>query len=447
MVAAERRRGGSTSSSAGSELLQDRFKVSYDHVLGEGSFASVYKGLDQQAARNVAIKVYKGHQQDDAKTYKESLANFHGAVQIMTTLREELTLGDALVKSPTRRNRKEEGFDQEGIELDPVLIKRPSFNEESMEECLRQLAASAGNNWAEAVDLRRCFAELISHSVDKDGKPGPDAITGSLFIVTDIGEENLADRLAERADDDRSFEMEELRELHWSLVTIVCGLHAAGFVHLDIKPLNIMRFGPQGSPFPWRLIDFDGCVRTQTVVPSEKVLVTPWYMAPEIAEMQVRRYKQRDDNPKEDPQITVSRLMDVWSVGMCALEAVFLQPVLKPFFDEWNDTKRASSDLNGCSKFFDWLQDCQKPVMDADMCEAIGSMDKDLAMMLQGMLSKDPSKRNSISECLLAKWFEPVRHRLQRGGSPPRKSSKERRNCSKMSAMSASNTSRACAVM
>merc|ERR1719160_1410120 len=45
--------------SSGTVLLQDRWKISFDQVLGEGGFAVVYKGLDVQDCRNVAVKVYK----------------------------------------------------------------------------------------------------------------------------------------------------------------------------------------------------------------------------------------------------------------------------------------------------------------------------------------------------------------------------------------------------
>mmetsp|Transcript_25000 Transcript_25000/g.83476 ORF Transcript_25000/g.83476 Transcript_25000/m.83476 type:complete len:154 (+) Transcript_25000:97-558(+) len=50
---------------SGQELLAGRFKVSYDHMLGEGSFSRVYKGLDRTCNREVAVKIYKCSPADD----------------------------------------------------------------------------------------------------------------------------------------------------------------------------------------------------------------------------------------------------------------------------------------------------------------------------------------------------------------------------------------------
>merc|ERR1719446_1236986 len=102
--------------------------------------------------------------------------------------------------------------------------------------------AEQARRMVENMDIRRCFAELLSYSTDKSGEPGPDTVTGKLFIVTDLGQESLADRLSQHADAGQMLKLEELRDLQWSLVTIVSGLHAIGYVHLDIKPRNIMYF-------------------------------------------------------------------------------------------------------------------------------------------------------------------------------------------------------------
>merc|ERR1719480_637724 len=95
-----------------------------------------------------------------------------------------------------------------------------------------------------------------------------------------------------------------------------------------------MRFGPM-----WKLIDFEGAIKTKTVLPREKCLVTPIYMPPEVAAA----------INIDAANIVTSRIMDVWSVGLCAMEAVFLQPVLQPWYDEWLEP-------DGCQdKFLEWL--------------------------------------------------------------------------------------------
>ncbi len=42
---------------------------------------------------------------------------------------------------------------------------------------------------------------------------------------------------------------------------VVAGLHAKGFIHLDLKPENLMLFDGM-----LKLIDVDGCVRIGTAI-------------------------------------------------------------------------------------------------------------------------------------------------------------------------------------
>merc|ERR1711972_1185514 len=49
---------------------------------------------------------------------------------------------------------------------------------------------------------------------------------------------------------------EKVRSITRSVLLTVAGLHAKGFIHLDLKPANLMMFGGR-----WKLIDVDGCVR------------------------------------------------------------------------------------------------------------------------------------------------------------------------------------------
>mmetsp|Transcript_22062 Transcript_22062/g.61804 ORF Transcript_22062/g.61804 Transcript_22062/m.61804 type:complete len:424 (-) Transcript_22062:68-1339(-) len=416
--------------SIGRELLQDRFIVSYGHILGEGSYSMVYRGIDEETKSSVAVKIYKGHPVDAPDVFRDSLVNFLGAVEIMEALASCGTLSDALAECPPQHLRGSE--------------RARSFRPEMIEDCFSDVRSEKERRWLEDLNLKRCFADIIGYSRGTDGRPGPDAATGKLFIATNVGDESLASFFRGHAADETSLSVEELRDLHWSLMAIVCGLHVVGYVHLDIKPVNIMRFGASD----WRLIDYDGCVKTRTVLQRDKIVVTPLYMAPEIAAVQIRR----GDDTTEDLFVEVSRLMDVWSVGMCALEAIFLQPVLKPWYDEWLDSKHAaSSDLQGCTTFLTWLGDYSKPVMDDDMYEAIRALDPEVAKLLVGMLAKDPQKRLSITECITHAWFEPVRQRFGMSptdtASPSKKQSRAPSKASRSSSKSTMSLSRVCSVM
>lgn len=359
---------------SGTETLQGRYRVSYSHKLGEGSFARVYKGLDVFDNRVVAVKVYKYI--PDSSDFAKIHEDFTQLVEAMITLgRGRPDLDRALARD------EPEGRKSSRLSFDPSLIEDDVAKFHGTREKAKEIISS--------MDLKNCFVQLLGYSTDTNGRPGLDIDSEKFFVVTEPGEESLAESLSRHADLGTTLTVEDLRSLQWSLVSIVCGLHAAGFVHLDIKPCNVMRFGEV-----WKLIDFDGAVRTQSTVNQDRCFVSPWYLAPEIARCRAR-------------EITVSRLMDVWSVGMCALEAVFLQPVLRPWYEEWQTS-------TGCDdKFYSWLGDYDTPpIMGGDMLEAMADIDYDMSELLQGMLAKDPSQRLCIAECLVHPWFERIRSRM-----------------------------------
>jgi serine/threonine protein kinase len=247
-------------------------------------------------------------------------------------------------------------------------------------------------NLVRKLSLRNNFVDLISYSKSTDGLPGPDQELERLYIVTELGDETLDHLLKKRAKEGGALSTEEIRKLQWAMVTIVCLLHTVGFVHLDIKPVNIMSFCGV-----WKLVDFDGVVRTKTTMNCEHILYTPLYVSPEVARVIDRQHKGGDE------KFQSSRLMDVWSVGICAMEAVFLQPILLPWFEEW---EKETGDMY---KFLGWLSDYDKPLMDDDMVGAMSAVDPNMSELLQSMLKKDPESRLDIAGCLVHAWFQPLR--------------------------------------
>lgn len=356
-------------------MLQARYKVSYSHMLGEGSFARVFKGLDIVENKVVAVKVYRCV--PDAGDFAHVHETFTQLVEAMLTLAGGLPdLDGALAcdESGTGRKSSRSSFT-------PSLIEDDAARFHGTRDEAQKIVSS--------MDLTNCFVHLIGYSTDVSGRPGLDIDSEKFFVATELGEESLADKLARHACAGTVLAVEELRSLQWSLVSIVCGLHARGFVHLDIKPCNVMQFGEM-----WKLIDFDGAVKTHSAVDQERCFVTPWYLAPEIARCKTQH-------------VTVSRLMDVWSVGMCALEAVFLQPILRPWYEEW---RASTGDDN---KFFLWLGDYDTPpIMEGEMREAMADIDGDMSELLQGMLAKNPCNRLCIAECLVHPWFDRIRSRM-----------------------------------
>merc|ERR1712232_1488371 len=89
------------------------------------------------------------------------------------------------------------------------------------------------------------------------------------------------------------------------------------------------------------------------------------------------------------------------------MEAIFLQPVLRPWLEEWRE------DTGNDDKFFDWLGNYDTdPILSGEMHELIESIDKDMCKVLEGMLMKNPKKRIDIANALMHEWFEPMRSRL-----------------------------------
>jgi len=372
-------------SAKNNEWLQGQFRVSYIHKLGEGSFSCVYKGLDTVKNQQVAVKISKKKKGSDSEEWPnpDELESFNESVSVMKSLGEGLT------------NKALETLGNEGFEQHRVV--RPSGRHHSfMPAPIQKDAQKAGTTIKDllsTIDFSICFCQMIAYSMDTMGNPGLDIESEKLFIITELGQESLDDLLARRREKGQTLSVEELRKVQWTLVTIVSGLHAVGYVHFDIKPANVMRFDNT-----WKLIDFDGAMKSGTMVPPDKCSVTPFYMPPEMALLSKEGHFD---------SIMASRLMDVWSVGLCALEAVFLQPVLRPWYIEWR-----GPDGND-DKFIEWLGDyTTDPIISGDMRAAMDDIDPNMRDLLEKMLQKDPKKRHCITQCLVHPWFEPVRSSL-----------------------------------
>jgi len=383
-----------SNSSAHMWTLRQRYKVDSRSLLGKGGTATVYKGLDTVDCKNVAVKIYD-----------TPLGDAAGAEELKKCVHvfEAIHNDKVDVKTKATQNRRG-SFDMGHLEVNAfeeelreqyaeMVAKDKKMIQESKESCPPY---SSGDFFAH-LDVRDCFVKLLDYSRTSTGEPGYDAEDESLYLIFEAGQKSLDDLLSERATKDASLDVHELRALQWSLISIAFGLHAAGYVHMDIKPQNVMRF-KEGGRHQWKLIDLDGAVPAGECMELRKVTYTPVYMPPELAHAMM--------NPGST-KLTLSRLMDVWSVGMCALEAIFLQPVLQPFYRQWQE------DTGGDIKFYTWLSKYDvDPIVSGDMLEHITTIDKDMGDLLGRMLAKDPAERWCVSRCLAHRFFKPVRDEL-----------------------------------
>eukprot|EP00440_Ansanella_granifera_P062020 gb/GFBE01067238.1/.p1 GENE.gb/GFBE01067238.1/~~gb/GFBE01067238.1/.p1 ORF type:complete len:424 (+),score=95.83 gb/GFBE01067238.1/:1-1272(+) len=404
--------------------LQSRYKVCLNEKLGEGGFAKLYKGLDLHEAKQVAVKIF--NEPDSEKECPVLLGRLRQSVDVMEKINQASGKGladEALKPSPSHR--------------------RASFSTQVLKASLtKDLSGVAEESEVqrlfESIDLTKCFVQLLGYSHNCFGSPDLDTEIDRMFIVTELGQDSLAEYLDKKRSLGQMLSVEELRYLHWSLVAMVSGLHMAGFVHFDIKPDNIIKVGGE-----WKLIDFDGAVETQSKVDIRDLLVTPIYMAPEVA-------RALQEGGQACTSFQASRKMDVWSVGICALEAIFLSPVLDPWFQEWG------GDAGAGSGFYRWLADYEtEHIISGDMEDALRDMHQELPGMLRDMLVKDPEGRAGLDDCIMHPWFRPIRQqlveaaglRVHRSEPPPRRRSLLGTSLKQMSEGAASAKGKACAVM
>lgn len=268
------------------------------------------------------------------------------------------------------------------------------------------------------LDVSNCVVKLLDYSRSGASKPGLDPENDLLYIVQELGGVSLEDKLADRdmcdtftARGSQRIDTTEIKDMFWSLVCITWGLHVCGYVHMDIKPKNIVLFPAcDGKPAHWKLIDLDGAIAIEEKIPVNECCFTLVYMPPELAEATCKdkpAKSPKSKKSKSSENVTVSRLMDVWSVAMCVLHAIFATPVLEPWMLEWRE------ETGDDTKFLKWLaKHDSDPIIDGDMKTYISGMDGQMCALLEGMLKKDPKHRFCIARCLADSVFQEHRNQL-----------------------------------
>jgi len=330
---------GPTTENKGSQLVLGRYAMGLRRkdILGKGAFAVCRKGIDTATGQPVAIKMYRA--QDAAH---DTLTKFRRQVSVLRELQEPFS-------KPA----------------DPSL-------------------------WSSELDSVQpdtLFMRLIDYSKDENGEPGcqSDSEDSQLYIVTEMAQYSLHDLLHAHRGAQRPLPKEDVMSIVKAIVVAVAGLHAKGFVHLDLKPSNLMVFDGH-----LKLIDVDGCVKVGTALqPTDpSVSFSPYYCAPEWAQFMTQR---------SDEAMRITPSLDVWSAGMTICEVVSLDQVLKP---KWTKVAQSASSPDEASyQFMVWLAHMTSLVLPS----CIDNFDSQLSDLLSSwLLVCKGSHRRTLAQCLAA---------------------------------------------
>jgi len=334
-----------------------KMDISKHGVIGEGSSCICRKGMVVETGELVAIKVYKPPDSKsgcvDTLQNKAALLKLRRCVEVLQKLQEP--------------------------------FERPSD-------------PKLWSSQLETAKPAKLFMQLRDFSRDSAGEPGHDADDGELYIVTELAQNSLQDYLCERKRKSAPPSKETVRSIAKAIILVMAGLHAKGFVHLDMKPENLMIF--DGC---LKLIDVDGCIEIGTTISPDDLSISfsPCYCAPEWASFVMG---------KEDMEICVLPGLDTWSVGCTICELVTLDAILKPAY------KNCVTQFGrrGRFRFFDSLAHLEK----APLPRAVSRFDTELVELMTGCLLVCPqSERRTCAESLDAPYL--ASDKLQRTKSSP----------------------------
>jgi serine/threonine protein kinase len=269
-------------------------------IMGEGRFSICRRGTDA-TGKQVAIKVYKEQSSKSGK------------------------LGGKIQDKTLQKVKRQIAVLQELMEP----FQKPS-DPTLWDDALAQ--AEPGH----------VFMRLLDYSRNSEGQPGPDPVDGVLYVVTELGQYTLKDFLSDRRSHNKPLSKDEVQNMSKSILFAVACLHAKGFVHLDIKPENIMFFNGK-----LKVIDLDGCVKigTKLSIQDQFISFSAGYCAPEWARFALDNHR---------PNIIIANpALDAWGVGVTLSQLAYPDAPLKPprtVTERW-----ASSDRGHGILFMEWI--------------------------------------------------------------------------------------------
>jgi len=332
-------RGASEEEPKQFRIVMNKYKMFTDNVMGEGTSSICHKGQDLSTGDSVAIKVYK--QQSSrarAKDMAVTLHKFQRQIQVLQELQEPFQKGtDARLWHKT---------------LDSI---KPS----------------------------QVFMQLIDYSKDANGEPGPDPTDNTMYVVTELAQYSLKDFIRNVRESKKTLPPDKVKRICKAIMVAMASLHAKGFVHLDMKPENLMMFSGK-----IKVIDVDGCMRMNSKVniQDSSISFSPCYCAPEWARFLISEF---------EANILAVPALDAWSVGMTLCELVTHDAILKRQYG--NFLRNAHSSREAGFLFMEWLGGISR----VPVPRQVGEHDKALLDLVSNWLcvcKKD--QRKSCAQCL-----------------------------------------------
>lgn len=324
-------------------------------ILGEGSSCLCRKGRVVESGQLVAIKIYKAPDCGTKDNLRWAcLTKLRRSIEVLKKLQEPL-------KPPS-----------------DTKLWNPALDH---------------------VKPGKLFVQLVDYSRDASGEAGFDVDDDQLYIVTELAQQSLGDYMIERKQDSSPPSQETVRSIAAAILLVMSGLHAKGFVHLDMKPENLMIFN--GC---LKLIDVDGCVQigTHISLDDDSISFSPCYCAPELASFVLGAKKQLEAVPG----------LDTWSTGCTICELVTLDPMLQPAWKCWIENYGQP----GRAGFMNTLANLQI----APLPSVVGHFDSELEKLMTDCLLVCPEKQRwTCAESLNAPYLMKARRTNKRRPSNP----------------------------
>jgi serine/threonine protein kinase len=332
-----------TSSGAGGAVLvmnkYHMFMNKADHM-GEGTSSICRRGQNIETKQNVAIKVYK-EQTSGSKASKMksvTLMKFKRQIQVLQELQEPF-------KKPTD--------------------------------------AKLWHSTLDSVKPEHVFMKLIDYSKDSKGEPGLDTTDNTMYVVTELAQYSLKDYLASLREKKNTLTDEKMKKFCKAILVAMAGLHAKGFVHIDMKPENMMMFSGK-----LKVIDVDGCVKMNSKIniQDSSISFSPCYCAPEWARFLIS---------ESESSIQALPGLDVWSVGMTLCELVTYDAILKAQYG--NFLRNAHSHREAGFLFMEWLGGIKKVPLPKKVAQF---NDKFADLIANWLVVCKKEQRKSCAQCL-----------------------------------------------